>query len=87
MLFSNADEELEKLKLLKEEIDKINEIEVDKLFVGVDDIARIFQCSERRAREFMNLPGLNIVKLGSKPFVNINSLNEFTQQRIVMAEQ
>ncbi len=87
MVFSNADEELKKLELLKEEIEKINSLEVDKLFVSVDDIARIFQCSDRRAREFMNLPGLQVVKLGSKPFVNINVLNEFTKQRIVMSEQ
>ena len=85
MVFSNADEELEKLKLLKEEIDSINEIELEKLFVSVEDISRIFQCSERRAREFINSIDC-IVKLGSKPYVNINVLNEFTKQRIVMLE-
>jgi len=86
MLFSNADEELQKLKTLKAEIEEINALQIDKLFVTVEDIQRIFGCCERRAREFMNLPGLNVVKLGKEPLVNINVLNEFTQQRIVLSE-
>lgn len=86
MVFSNVDEELEKLNTLKESIEEIKSLQIDKMFAGVKDIMRIFDCSERRAREFLNLDGLNIVKLGHDPYVNIFVLNEFTQQRIVMAE-
>lgn len=86
MVFSNVDEELEKLNKIKEIVEEVNFFQIDKMFAGVEDIMRIFDCSERRAREFLNLDGLNIVKLGHDPYVNIFVLNEFTQQRIVMAE-
>ncbi len=42
LLFSNADEELEKLKVIKQEIEEINTLELDKMFVGVEDIQRVF---------------------------------------------
>ncbi len=86
MVFSNVDEELEKLNKIKEMVEEINFLEAEKMFLGVKDIMHIFECSERRAREFLNLDGLNVVKLGHDPKVNIFVLNEFTQQRIVMAE-
>ena len=86
MVFSNTDEELERMRLLKEEIEQWNEIEADKLFLGVKKLAEMLECSERSAREFMDLPGFPLLKIGNKPKVNVFALNEFTQQRIVMSE-
>ena len=86
MLFSNADEELEKLKLIKQEIEEINTLELDKMFVGVEDIQKTFGCCKRRAQDFFKLPGLEIIKIGNDPYVNIWVLYEFTKQRIVFSE-
>lgn len=86
LLFSNADEELEKLKILKQEIEEINKLELSKMFVGVEDIQKTFGCCKRRAQDFFKLPGLEVIKLGSEPYVNIGVLYEFTKQRIVMSE-
>lgn len=87
MVFSNADEELEKLKQLKNVIDEVNKIEIDKLFIGKEQLAKALGCSERAAGEFMNSPGFPLLKIGGKPMVNIFALNEYTQQRIVLAER
>jgi len=86
MVFSNTDEELEKIKMLKEQIESFNKIEADKMFLGVKKLAEMLECSERSAREFMDLPGFPLLKIGNKPMVNVFALNEFTQQRIVMSE-
>lgn len=87
MIFSNADEELEKLKQLKTVIDDVNNLELDKLFVSKEQLAKALGCSERAAGEFMNSPGFPLLKIGGKPMVNIFALNEYTQQRIVLSEK
>lgn len=87
MVFSNADEELERLKEVKKAVDEINHIEADKLFLSKEELAKLLKCSERAAGEFMNLPGFPLVKIGKVPMVNIFALNEFTQNRIVLNEQ
>ncbi|MCM1286641.1 MAG: hypothetical protein NC227_10855 [Bacteroides sp.] len=87
MIFSNTDEELEKLKQLKNVIDEVNSLEIDKLFVSKEKLAKALGCSERAAGEFMNSPGFPLLKIGGKPMVNIFALNEYTQQRIVLSER
>lgn len=87
MIFSNADEELEKLKQLKKVIDEVNSLEINKLFVSKEQLAKALGCSERAAGEFMNSSGFPLLKIGGKPMVNIFALNEYTQQRIVLSER
>lgn len=87
MIFSNADEELDKLKQVLEMTKEINAIEAKKLFLSKKDIAELLECSERAAGELMNLPEFPLVKIGKTPMVNIFAFNEFTQNRIVLNEQ
>lgn len=87
MIFSNVDEEIEKLKMVKELVNEINSIECKKMFVSREQLAEVFGCSVRAAGEFMNENGFPLIKIGGKSFVNIFALNEFTQQRIVLAEE
>lgn len=90
MIFENVNTELEKLKATVDEIEKstenINRMEVDKLFLTKEQLAKLLNCSERAAGEFMNLPGFPLIKVGGTSMVNVFALNEFTQQRLVMAE-
>ncbi len=87
MVFSNADEEMKKIKELKSAIDEINSIEIDKLFISKEQLAEALGCSNRAAGEFMNSPGFPLLKIGGKPMVNVFALNEYTQQRIVLSEK
>lgn len=87
MVFYNIDDEIEKLKKLKELTDNINTIEIEKMFISKEQLAKIFGCSVRTAGEFMNNPDFPLIKIGNKPMVNVFALNEYTQQRLVFAEQ
>ena len=87
MVFSNVDEEMEKLINLKEIVEQINEVNIENLFVSKEQLATALGCSVRAAGEFMNSPGFPLIKIGSKSMVNIFALNDFTQQRIVLAEE
>lgn len=84
--FSNIDEELEKMNKLLELAEQFNGISVDKLFVGVKDIARALECSEQAASRFMNAADFPLIKIGKTPKVNVLELAEYTRQRIVMQE-
>lgn len=86
MIFSNVDEEIEKLNEIKKLCESINTLEADKLFIGKAQLAEMLNCSERAAGEFMNLPGFPVIKIGSSPMVNVFALCDFTRQRIVLSE-
>ncbi len=78
----NYDEEMKRLKELKALADEVNAVELDKLFVTAEQIAKALQCSERRAKELMRSPGFPAIDLGGKPVVNVFALAEYTQNRI-----
>lgn len=83
---SNIDEEIEKMNKLHELAKQFNEINIDNLFVGAEDIARVLGCSAEAASRFMNLPDFPLIKIGKVPKVNVIELAEYTRQRIVMKE-
>ena len=86
MVFSNADEEIQKLEKVKAISEEINAIEVKNIFISKEQLAELFGCSIRAAGEFMNAPGFPLLKIGGKSFVNVFALNEYTQQRIIVSE-
>ncbi len=76
------EEETAKLKELKRLTDEINAVELDKLFIGAEDVAKALRCSVRRAKEFMREPDFPSINLGGKPVVNVFALSEYTMRRI-----
>lgn len=82
----NYDEELRKLENLKALANEINAVEIEKLFIGAEEIAKALRCSERRAKEFMRSPGFPVIDIGGKPVVNVFALAEFTKSRIEYAD-
>ena len=86
MVFSNVDEEIEKLKKFNEMSKNFNAMEVDKMYISKEQLAEIFQCSSRAAGEFMNSPGFPLIKIGGKSFVNVFALDDYTRTRRVISE-
>lgn len=78
----NYEKEAEMLKNLKELADEVNSVEIEKLFVNSEQLAKALGCSERRAKELMRSPGFPSINLGASPVVNIFALAEFTKNRI-----
>lgn len=78
----NYEEEAEMLKKLKELADEVNAVELDKLFVNSEQVAKALGCCERRARELMRSPGFPSINLGATPVVNIFALADYTRERI-----
>lgn len=76
------DDELERLKALKKLAEEINSIEIDKLFVDSEQVAKALRCCERRAKDLMRSPGFPSINLGNKPVVNVFALAEYCKQRI-----
>ncbi len=87
MVFSNVDEEIEKLKKVKELVNEINGIDYKKLFVSKEQLAEVFGCSVRAAGEFMNEKGFPLTKIGGKSMVNIFALDEYTRVRREVREK